>query len=158
MRACANLAAAVALFAAGGGLSGCGLPTERPRMTWRLAGDELGQARLVLGAPGTDRVRLTMTCRPRSGAVVVTLIGRLNDPAVAELHSGEVWTRYAGAGHLDEATGRNMDIDFQIPADAPVLQRLADTGQLSIVLPDRRIVLPNAFAPAHDFLVLCRSR
>ncbi len=49
-----------------------------------------------------------------------------------------------------------MDIDFALKADDPVLAHLADTGQLSVVLGRRRLILPNAFAPAHDFLAVCR--
>jgi hypothetical protein len=148
--------AALALIAAAT-LGGCALPTERPRMTWELIEHPDKGAKLVLGVPDTDDVRLMMTCRPRGGAVTLTLIGRRGDPAVAELHSGEVWNRYAGAGIADDETDGAMNIEFELQADDPVLVRLADTGQLVIVLSDRRLTLPNAFAPAHDFLAICRQ-
>ncbi len=85
MRPLAALGVAAALT-----LGACASPPERPQMTWTLLGRDADEAKLVLGVPDTDDVRLMMTCHPRSGAVVVTLVGRNGDPAVAELHSGKV--------------------------------------------------------------------
>jgi hypothetical protein len=140
-------------------LVGCALPTERPRLgeRWGLSENPTEGAKLVLGVPDTDDVRLMMTCRPHAGEVDLTIVGRRGDPAVVELHSGDVWKRYSGAGHDDEETIGGVDIDLKLPATDPVLARLADTGDLSIVFAARRIVLPNAFASAHDFLATCRA-
>jgi hypothetical protein len=77
---------------------------------------------------------------------------------MVELRSGEVSHVYAGAGQPDEETDGALDIQLKASATDPVLARLGDTGELSIVFPTRRIVLPNAFAPAHDFLSACRLR
>jgi len=147
--------AALALAAATT-LGGCALPTERPQLGWGLSENPAEGVKLALGVPGTD-VRLMMTCHPHTGMVWVVVVGREGDAAVAELHSGEVWSRYAGAGHGDEETLGALDISFRLSADDPVLAHLADTGDLTVVLSDRRFVLPNAFAPAHDFLAICRA-
>ncbi|WP_372784909.1 hypothetical protein [Phenylobacterium sp.] len=146
------------LFAAA--LSGCATPTERPdrAMRWGVSANADEGAKLVLGVPDTDDVRMMLTCRPRSGQVNVTIVGRRGDPAAVELQSGKIVGRYAGAGHADEETLGAMDIAFSAPASDPLLTHLADTGDLTIVFPTRRIVLPNAFAEAHDFLRLCRAR
>lgn len=140
-------------------LSGCAA-TERvgPDMTWGLFEDSRDGAKLVLGVPETVNVRVMMTCRPHSGEVEVTIVGRVGDPAAIELRSDQVSQIYAGAGHADEETDGAVDIGLNIPATDPVMARLADTGDLSIVFPTRKIVLPNAFAEAHDFLNICRPR
>ena len=141
-------------------LAGCVLPSDRaepPAMRWAVSANRDEGARLVLGVPDTDDVWLTMACRPLSGEVQVTIVGRLGDPAAIELRSGKVARLYAGAGHADEETAGALDIDLRLPASEPVLARMADTGELSIAIGDRRHVLPNAFAEAHDFLRICRA-
>ena len=50
-----------------------------------------------------------------------------------------------------------MLVEVPVSADDAVMRRVADTGQLRIAFGDRRIILPNAFAPAHDFLRACRA-
>lgn len=139
-------------------LAGCALPTERAdlAMRWDVSATPGEGARLALGVPDTDEVRLTMTCRPHTGEVDVTVVGRRGDPAAVELRSGEVSKLYAGAGHDDEETIGAVDIDLKLTTADAVLARLADTGELAVVFPTRRIRLPNAFAPAHDFLRICR--
>jgi hypothetical protein len=142
---------------AAGALGACALPTDRPgpQALWSVTADA-GEARLALGVPETDELALRMTCRPHSGEVDLTIVGRHGDPAVLELHSGEVWGRYSGAGHEDEAGLGGFDIDLKLPTSDPVLTHLGDKGELSIVFPTRRIALPNAFSQAHDFLAVCR--
>ena len=49
-----------------------------------------------------------------------------------------------------------MDTQFQLNADDPVLARIADTGELTVVLGRRRMALPNSFAQANDILTRCR--
>ena len=141
------------------GLGGCALPAEHLERDGALAwirDDIAPGSRLILGAPETDDVRLMMMCAPRSGAVDMTISGRKGDTAIVELHSGKIWNRYRGAGHDDEESG-GVDIDIQKMAAAdPVLQSFADTGELTLVFGARRAILPNAFAPAHDFLETCR--
>ena len=149
------------LVVAAAALSGCATPTEPldPEMRWGISANAEEGAKLVLGVPETDEVRMMLTCRPRSGQVEITVVALRGDPAAVELRSGKVFARYAGAGHADEATsGPLLDIQFQgLEASDPVLTHLADTGELVIVFPTRRVVLPNAFAEAHDFLRLCRA-
>ena len=135
-------------------LGGCA--SVEPGMAWSIDQNRDEGVKLVLGRPGTDDVRLMATCLPRSGAVRLTVIGRQGEPAVVELHSGKLWKRYAGAGVADEETLGALDIQFALSADDPVLARVADTGELTVVLGRRQIVLPNGFAQAHDFLVRCR--
>jgi len=151
----ASLAAAALIAAL---LGGCATPVERPDpvMSWGVYDSPGEGAKLVLGEPETDYVRLMMVCRPHSGEVDVTIIGRLGDPAAVELRSGEVSHLYAGAGQADDETDGAFDIYLKAKTADPVLMRLADTGELTVVFPDRRIVLPNAFSPAHDFLAICR--
>lgn len=128
---------------------------ERPHTTWNISerGDKLW---LSLGAPNGNKVQVTLTCRVRSGLIDFALAGREGDPAVMELRSGEIVKRYAGAGHGDPESPGVMLVEFPVDAEDAVMRRVADTGQLRIAFGDRRIVLPNAFAPAHDFLRACR--
>ncbi|HEX3364332.1 hypothetical protein [Phenylobacterium sp.] len=147
---------AILALAAAAALSGCALPADRPRMTWGVTATREEGAKLVLGVAATDEVRLMMTCQPRSGAVTVTIVGRSGDGAVAEIHSGKIWNRYTGAGHADDEFPGAMDIDFHLDAADPVLTHIADTGEIMVILTGRRLILPNAFAPAHDFLAICR--
>lgn len=144
---------------AAGGLAACALPVERtPKaMRWDVSYSAEDGGKLVLGAPDADDMRVTMTCRTHSGQIEMTLVGRLGDPAAIELRSGAVVGRYAGAGVADEETVDARDIQLKLRVDDPVIARLADTGELTVVLPTRRIVLPNAFSPAHDFLRVCRA-
>jgi hypothetical protein len=141
-------------------LAGCALPAENLRrdrsLAWILDKGPTG-ARLMLGAPDSDDIRVMMSCQPHSGAVDIMIAARPGDSAGVELHSGKVWNRYRGAGHADEETSGAVDIDLQkLSADDPVLAAFADTGDLSVVFQPRKVVLPNAFAPAHDFLAICR--
>jgi len=141
-------------------LVGCATPTigVAPEMTWRLTQDPQEGAKLVLGVPDTDDLRLILTCRAHGGEIEATFFGRLGDPAAVELRSGDVAQVYAGAGQADEESVGALDIGFKLNTADPVMARLADTGELTIVLPTRRIVLPNAFSQAHDFLALCRPQ
>jgi hypothetical protein len=139
-------------------LGGCALPAEnlkRDGLAWALNQDSQA-ARLTLGAPNSDDIRLTMSCVPHQGAVDVTVAGRPDDSAGVEFHSGTTWNRYTGAGHADEETSGQVDIGFKLSAADPVLRSFADTGDLTVVFVLRKVVLPNAFAPAHDFVNLCR--
>jgi hypothetical protein len=142
---------------AAGLLAGCALPVERPgrQELWAVSAGA-GEAKLAFGVPESEQVRLMMTCRPHSGEVLITVVGLRGDPAAFELHSGETWARYAGAGAEDEETEGAFDIEVKAAVTDPVLSRLADTGKLTVVFPTRRIVLPNAFSQAHDFLNVCR--
>lgn len=146
-------------LAASGLLAACATPTERvgraAQWSVNVSGDG-SEAKLALGIPDSEDVRLMMSCRPRSGEVLITVIGRPGDPATFELHSAETFARYAGAGAKDEEHEGAIDIQVKAATSDPVLQRLADTGKLTIVFPTRRIVLPNAFSAAHDFLRICR--
>ncbi len=139
-------------------LGGCALPKERagPGERWIRDTSPEGLATLALGVPDTDDLRVMMSCRPRSGAVDLTIVGRPGDPAVIEMHSGKVWNPYPAAGHADEENPGAVDIDLKLSAADPVLRNLADTGGLTLVFGERITVLPNAFAPAHDFLAVCR--
>ena len=141
-----------------GALSACALPVQKtPRaMGWNVSANAEEGAKLVLGVPATDDVQVVMTCRPRSGRVDMTIIGRRGDPAAVELRSGKIVGRYAGAGVEDAETEGAFDIQLTLPAADPVLGGLADTGRLTVVFPDRRLALPNAFSQAHDFLNICR--
>lgn len=149
MRHLAPLAALLAL-----GLVGCA--TVEPGVAWFL--DEVpGGVKLAAGTPQSDDVRLMMTCRARTGVVHLTVTGRPGDPAVVELRSGKkLFRRYGGAGHASEDGLDELLIDFELPADDPVLARFGDTGELSMLLGVRETRLPNGFAPAHDFLRVCR--
>ena len=140
-------------------LNGCALPADRAGqlgMSWARS-DNAESARLVLGVPETDNVRVIAVCRPHSGEVDLTIIGRRGDGASVDLYSGKVWARYPGAGHPDEETYGAVDIDFKLSAEDPVLRQWTETGELKIVFPDRRILLPNAFGQAHDFVARCRT-
>jgi hypothetical protein len=141
-------------------LAGCGLPRDRiePGMRWVVGDVAKDRASLALGVPDTDDLQMMLSCRPFSGDVEITIVGRPDDGAVVELRSGEVIGRYPGAGHDDEETTGAVDIDLRLPADAPVLQSFAATGKLEIHFTDRWVRLPNGFAQAHDFLRLCQRR
>ncbi|MBW8813193.1 MAG: hypothetical protein JF588_07175 [Caulobacterales bacterium] len=151
------------LFLAGlvaASLGGCASvgPHDLPGMSWVRADGEGGDARLALGVPDTDDLFLLLACQPRSGAVRLTAVSAAADAgAVVELHSGPTWNRYPAAGQADAETG-GYDLQVTLNADDPVLRRVADTGELTVVLGQRRTVTPNAFAPFHDFLEACRAR
>ncbi|THD62243.1 hypothetical protein [Phenylobacterium sp.] len=138
-------------------LSGCA--TAPTPMTWAFSADRQEGAKLALGVPDTDDVLLVAVCEPQSGEISLTIVGRPNDAAVLELHSGKIWQRYAGAGigGGDSIVGA-MDIQFHLRADDPVLAQVADTGELTLVLGARRQILPNGFASEHDFITACRAR
>ncbi len=113
--------------------------------------------KLTLGVPGTDDVAMMMVCRPHSGVVSLTIIGERTGVAALELRSGKVSGRYAGVGVYDDESDGGFDISFQLKADDPVLVQMAENGELSAVLGRRRMVLPKAFAPFHDFVMACRK-
>jgi hypothetical protein len=153
MRGLMLLGAAAVLL---GGCETVGRATaERPHSRWTLS-EEGGGLRLSLGYPDNRKVQVTLTCRARSGQIDFTFVGRTGDPALLELRSGELIQRYAGAGHADPDSPDTMIMEFPVSADDPVMRQVADTGELRIAYGDRRIILPNAFAPAHDFLRVCR--
>jgi hypothetical protein len=139
-------------------LSGCAMPVERPGslgMAWSLETETPDGARLVLGRPGTADQRLSMACQPRSGMVEVTVAGRAGSGAVIDLHSGKVWNRYPGAGVAD---GGMMNVRARLSAEDPVLVEFASKGALTVIFDQRQIIAPNGFAPAHDFVAICRRR
>jgi hypothetical protein len=137
-------------------LGGCA--TQGGGLSWAFGEDRQEGLKLVLGRPFTDDVLIVAFCQPRSGEVRLTLVGRPGDPAVIELHSGKLWQRYSGAGIGEDAESLGaLDIQFELSADDPVLSRVADTGELTVVLGDRRMALPNGFAQAHDFITACRA-
>lgn len=150
---------ALIAFAASGLVAGCATPTERVdrAMTWGITETAGEGVKLTLGVPETDDLRIMMVCKPGSGEIDITLVAREGDPAAFELVSGEVRTRYAGAGEADEETLGAVDLQVKAKVSDPVMRRLADTGQLMVVFPERRILLPNAFSQAHDFLRRCRA-
>ncbi len=117
-----------------------------------------GVAILALAAPtGGPPALVTLACQPGSGAVDLTLTGLRRDGAVIELHVGKVWNRYRGAGVAADGPDAPLQILARLNAADPVLTALADTGDLTIVQGDRRHHAPNAFAPAHDLLAICRA-
>ncbi|HZZ33221.1 MAG TPA: hypothetical protein VFE10_14645 [Phenylobacterium sp.] len=149
-------AMALLAIAAAAALGGCAAQDER--LSWFFSEDRQEGAKLVLGVPDTDDLRLLALCQPHSGEVRLAVFGRQGDPAVVELHSGKLWSRYVGAGIAeDEESLGALDIQVRLRADDPVLARVADTGELTVVLGKRRMVLPNSFAQAHDFLAVCRQ-
>jgi hypothetical protein len=136
-------------------LGGCA--THAERMFWGFTEDRQEGAKLTLGVPGTDDLRVMALCQPHSGEIRLTVFGREGDPPIVELHSGELWKRYGGAGvEYDEETLGAVDLQFRLHADDPVLARVADTGELRIKLGRRWLVLPNGFAQEHDFITACR--
>lgn len=144
---------------AAGLLAGCtfGPDSRAPGVTWTRTEDAGESVRLVAAADGPGGVRLVMECTPHSGVVDLTVIGRPGDPALVILRSGKVESRHPGAGVASAGADGAMDIQAQVPADDPALARFAETGELGVALGQRRIALPNGFAPGHDFLNACRS-
>jgi len=136
-------------------LGGCA--TIPPQGEW--ARDDTDEAaRLVLYQDGEAPRPVTLTCRPGSGLIDITVVGLRRDGAVIEVHSGKIWSRYAGSGLAEDGPDAPLEIRATMNAADPVLARVADTGELTIVQGERTIHAPNAFAPAHDFLALCRRR
>jgi hypothetical protein len=146
----------IALALLGVTLGGCA--TGPAPISWTFGETRQEGAMLVLGVPDTDDVQLVARCQPHSGEIRLTLVARPGDPAVIELHSGKLWQRYAGAGIGDDEENIGaVNIQFHLSADDPVLARVADTGELAIVLGRRRLVPPNGFAQEHDFITACRA-
>ncbi len=151
LRGLAVLAAAPMLA-----LGGCATPAEP--MHWGFTETREEGAKLTLGVPGADDLRVMALCQPKSGEIRLTIFGRQGDPPIVELHSGKLWKRYGGAGvQYDEESLGGVDLQFQLHADDPVLARVADTGELSVKLGRRWLVLPNGFAQQHDFIMACRA-
>jgi hypothetical protein len=124
---------------------------------WMRADSPVEGAKLVLGAAeGTNDVLFMLACQPGSGVVDITAIGRKGDGAVIQLHAGKVWNRYPGAGQAEGESPGAVDIQLKLAAIDPVLQSFADTGEMTVVYAVRKVTLPNAFAPAHDFMNFCR--
>ncbi len=120
--------------------------------------DADGVAVLALAADDDALPALvTFACQPGSGAIDLTLTGLRRDGAVIELHVGKVWNRYRGAGLAADGPDAPLQILARLNAADPVLTALADTGELTIVQGALRHRAPNAFAPAHDLLGLCRA-
>jgi len=137
-------------------LGGCmSFGPSEPPASWRRD-DTDEAARLVLVAPYAPAPQVTFSCRRASGAVDLALIGRRADGAMIELHAGETWNRYRGAGATADGPDAPIEIQTRLNADDPVLTRFGDTGELSLVQGQVRIVTAGAFAQAHDFLALCR--
>jgi len=136
-------------------LGGCAtIPAD---MEW-VREDTDDAARLVLHRGWVIERPVALACEPGSGAVELTLTGLRRDGAVIEIHSGKVWNRYAGAGLADDGPDAPLEIRTVLNAEDPVLTRLGDTGELILVQGEVKTRTPNAFAPAHDFLQLCRRR
>jgi hypothetical protein len=122
---------------------------------WSRADTPQEGARLVLArAAGTDDILLMLACRPGRGAVIITAAGRQGAPAVLELHSGKAWNRYPGVSHTDAQIGAVVVV--KLAEIDPLLRAFGSTGKLTVDFDGRHIVTPNAFAPAHDFLKVCR--
>jgi len=137
-------------------LGGCATSPER--LSWFFSQDRQEGAKLVLGVPDSDDLRVLAHCQPHSGDIRLTIFGRRGDPPIVELHSGKLWKRYGGGGiDEDEESVGAVDLQFQLRADDPILARVADTGDLKIKLGRRWIALPNGFAQEHDFILACRS-
>jgi hypothetical protein len=137
-------------------LGGCA--TSPDPMHWGFTEFRDEGAKLTLGVPGTDDLRLMAICRPHSGDIRLIVFGRPKDLPIVELHSGELWNRYGGAGTgYNEETLGAVNFQFQLRADDPVLARVADTGELKMKLGRRWIPLPNGFAQEHDFIAACRQ-
>ncbi len=138
-------------------LGGCA--TRPEQMVWGFTQDRQEGAKLTLGVPGTDDLRLMAICQPHSGEIRLTVFGRRGDPPIVELHSGKtLWKRYGGAGvQYDEESLGGVNLQFRLRADDPVLARVADTGELRLKLGDRWIALRNGFAQEHDFIAACRT-
>ena len=135
-------------------LGGCAtIPAD---MEW-VREDADGAARLVLHQGWVIQRPITLSCRPASGLVDITLVGLRRDGAVIQLHSGKIWSRYAGAGLAEDGPNAPMEIRAIMNVADPVLARVADTGELTIVQGEVKTRTPNAFAPAHDFLAICRG-
>jgi len=113
-------------------------------------------ARLVLYSGWGIERPVTLSCQPGSGAVDLSLVGLRRNGAVIEIHSGKIWNRYAGAGLAEDGPDAPLEIQAKLNAADPVLANIADTGELTLLQGDVRTRAPNAFAPAHDLLRVCR--
>lgn len=137
-----------------------GSPAEAHRrasgLAWTLSESADEGAKLTLGVPDTDDVVLAFACHPRSGRLRLTIVARQADGAAVELRSGKLRARYPGAGAADEETPGAYDIQVELNADDPILRRVSDTGELTVVTGLRRTRTPNAFAQFHDYLNVCR--
>jgi hypothetical protein len=149
----------LALFAVALPVALGGCATRVDPMHWGFTEYRDEGAKLTLGVPGTDDLRLMALCQPHSGEIRLTVFGRQGDPPIVELHSGKrLWKRYGGAGvQYDEESLGGVELQFRLHADDPVLARVADTGELRMKLGDRWLVLPNGFAQEHDFIAACRT-
>ncbi|MGZ3377446.1 MAG: hypothetical protein ACXU8S_12685 [Phenylobacterium sp.] len=149
------MAMAMLAVALPGALSGCATAPEP--MSWFYSESRDEGAKLMLGVANSDDIRLMAICRPHSGQIRLTVFGRQGDAPILRLVSGKLQSRYPGAGVEDDGESLGgASLQFQVPADDPVLTRVADTGELALFLGERRVPMPNGFAQQHDFLRVCQ--
>ena len=150
------MAVAMAAATLPGVLGGCATAPEP--MSWFYSEDRDEGAKLMLGVANSDDIRLMALCHPHSGKIRLTVFGRHGDTPVLGLVSGKLQSRYPGAGvEQDEESLGGVSLQFDVPADDPVLRRVADTGELTVFLGERRLEIPNGFAQEHDFLRVCHA-
>jgi len=146
--AAAGLSAYVAAHAASRDLAG---------MSWIRLATPPSEARLVLAVPDSDEQAVALGCETGSGWVDLTLTARRDDGAAPELISGKTRRRFPGAGTENELFPGAWDLQLRLRAGDTLLQSFATTGELTVAFTRRKLKLPNAFAPAHDFLRVCRA-
>ena len=131
-------------------------PQATTGMAWFLDATESEGAKLAFGAPSSDNVLLMMTCKPRSGAVQVSLMGFEGGRAPSlQLASGGAVARLAA----QSAPGLHAPIlEATARASDPVLASFARTGQLAVGAGARPTALPAADrAQSRRFVESCRS-
>jgi hypothetical protein len=123
-------------------------------MAWTLHEVEGEGAKLAFGQPHSDNVLVMLSCAPGSGAVRVSAHSTASAPQL-ELASGGRSASYpaqAGPG-----LGESLLVEASARAADPVLQRFADSGQLTVGVAGQRTAVPTDKAKARAFVARCRA-
>ncbi|MBT9470445.1 MAG: hypothetical protein V4514_06690 [Pseudomonadota bacterium] len=128
---------------------------------WSLHNAEGEGAKLAYGQPDSDNVLLMMTCRPRSGQVLVSLTAPHAPaaPKAIELSSKGLSSRLPGETAPAMAEGSAL-VEAMAPASDPTLASFARTGDIAVVENGRASRLPVRQAEravVADFFAQCRA-
>jgi hypothetical protein len=144
-------------FVAACTLSACAhqqTPAAMPGMAWSLHQADGEGTKLAYGQPHSDNVVLMMSCAPGSGTVLVSANAAADARPELELASGPRSARFRA--EVGPAMGDGAIVEASAPANSPVLQRFADSGDLAVAVSGRRTAVPGDRTKARQFLASCQ--
>lgn len=130
-------------------------PDAMPGMAWSLHHEESEGAKLAFGQPDSDNVLIMLTCRPRSGQVLLTAHAPADARPELELASRGSRARYPG--EIGPSLGEGAVVEAKAPVTDPVLASFARSGDLAVTVAGRRTAVPADKAKARTFVETCRA-